>query len=305
MARSSNDRLNVIEINLAEHLKEYNSDFRGLSERVAAIEGAKSVPAKVTHPFLVSLFGIAATAIAGYFVWLGVETHQNGKSISALTSSVEMLTNSLHAQAQKSIFRGAANGDESDFKAIPDAIEQATKSKIPIDPAVFAQTAPAIAHNAAYSENPASRAVLSAILGYRSLMNLPMLPPLVPTVYIVQNQIVPGATGIRIDGARFAGHNPGMEGFARYETIGSHVYDNGVSRDGPDVLLITGGSADVDNLHLRNIIFKQVKIIYKGGKVDFEKVWFGNCTFDVVGGPAGENFSRAILSSLGVSLQSY
>ena len=87
---------------------------------------------------------------------------------------------------------------------------------------------------------------------------------------------------------------------ARYDTIGSNPqYDP----NGPDVVMITGGEADLDNMHIENAVFRDVHVVYRGAPLDMKSVWFVNCTFDVTAGPRGQQFADSMLASAPASLR--
>lgn len=53
----------------------------------------------------------------------------------------------------------------------------------------------------------------------------------------------------------------------------------------------------LDGSRLRNIIFKNSKIVYDGGPVEMENVYFVNCTFEVSRRPSGKTFAETVLAA--------
>ena len=69
---------------------------------------------------------------------------------------------------------------------------------------------------------------------------------------------------------------------ARFELLRERL--NATHPVGPDYLLIDGTPKTVvnlDNLHLKNVIFRNTTIRYTGAPLRLENVSFVNCTFDV------------------------
>jgi len=87
------------------------------------------------------------------------------------------------------------------------------------------------------------------------------------------------------------------ESAAVLEPIGSRL--NLDKKSGFEFLLVAEVSAGfkLDGYRLKNIIFKDIKIIYEGGRVKMENVYFVNCTFEVSRRPNGQNFASSVLAS--------
>ncbi|MEO8338873.1 MAG: hypothetical protein ABI604_04035 [Nitrospirota bacterium] len=47
---------------------------------------------------------------------------------------------------------------------------------------------------------------------------------------------------------------------------------------------------------MKNIIFKDIKIAYEGGRVEMENVYFVNCSFEVTRRPNGQNFASSVVT---------
>ena len=137
------------------------------------------------------------------------------------------------------------------------------------------------------------------LLNYLSFLNIPRLPAIDPS----HGYWLKDAEGVRdakLSGARWLNRTPGSPMKARYDTIGSNMqYDP----TGPDVFMITGGEADLDNMHIENAVFRDVHIVYRGAPLDMKSVWFVNCTFDVSPGPRGQQFADSILAPAPTSLR--
>jgi hypothetical protein len=70
--------------------------------------------------------------------------------------------------------------------------------------------------------------------------------------------------------------------------------------NGPGLVSLNGNGGDlqIDEHRAKNVIFNNFRIIYRGGRLDFSRVYFVNCTFDF---PSASRqtvlFARALLSS--------
>lgn len=76
-----------------------------------------------------------------------------------------------------------------------------------------------------------------------------------------------------------------------------------MDRSGPIIseeyraLLVDGYDLVIDGLDARNVVFSNCKIIYSGGQISMDNVYFSNCTFEIV--RQGKDFARAALSPSG------
>jgi hypothetical protein len=65
---------------------------------------------------------------------------------------------------------------------------------------------------------------------------------------------------------------------------------------GPSFLVIGTAPVVLDGLYLKRVIFTDTHIIYKGGPLTMENVFFINCTFEIQQQPQGQAFAQAVLS---------
>lgn len=72
----------------------------------------------------------------------------------------------------------------------------------------------------------------------------------------------------------------------------------------PQYLLIEHASADIDSFVLRNIVFRDSHIMYKGGSLNMSETFFVRCTFEVPFTLDGHSFSEALLASVPVNFKS-
>lgn len=70
---------------------------------------------------------------------------------------------------------------------------------------------------------------------------------------------------------------------------------NASSALGNDWILADGGAVTIDNLRLRKVIFRNTYIVYSGGPLEMQDVYFLNCTFNVKQQPNGRALVTAAL----------
>ncbi len=49
--------------------------------------------------------------------------------------------------------------------------------------------------------------------------------------------------------------------------------------NGPAVLFLDGGTVVLDGMYFKRVIIRNAKVVYRGGPVHMEDVYFVNCTF--------------------------
>jgi hypothetical protein len=73
---------------------------------------------------------------------------------------------------------------------------------------------------------------------------------------------------------------------------------------GPSLLVFQTPTLILDNLYAKNVVFENTHIIYRGGPLTLEGVYFLNCTFEIQRQTKSENFAEAILSGKVTDFQS-
>jgi hypothetical protein len=67
---------------------------------------------------------------------------------------------------------------------------------------------------------------------------------------------------------------------------------------GNPYLLVDGGGIVIDGMDIKNVIFRGVHIVYRGGPLKMSNAYFADCVFDVIRErPAGESFAATFLKS--------
>lgn len=79
---------------------------------------------------------------------------------------------------------------------------------------------------------------------------------------------------------------------ARLDEIGRN---ENTSESGPAYLFVDGGSIILDGYEIRNVIFRNTRIIYHGGPLRVDDAYFVNCSFDFDHNSAAEQFASAAI----------
>jgi hypothetical protein len=82
---------------------------------------------------------------------------------------------------------------------------------------------------------------------------------------------------------------------AQFRPIGDPDLNGG--KPGPAFLLFDGAEVLVDGMHIKRVIFRNSHIIYRGGPINLDTVYFVNCTFEIVRETNGMRLAEEVLSS--------
>jgi hypothetical protein len=180
-------------------------------------------------------------------------------------------------------------------------LDSAKKNGIKLDPEVITDAGKK--YIKAASTSGADSYVWNAaleFLNYRSFLNAGLAPtkdlvpfdnhPLPWQFKFNYKAISPGSTLV-------TGSKVPAERAAVIEPLNEHLNQN--EKVGFEYLLISDfrGGFELDGTRFKNIIFKDSKIIYKGGHTVLENVFFVDCTFDVSRKENGHNFANSVLAT--------
>ena len=87
---------------------------------------------------------------------------------------------------------------------------------------------------------------------------------------------------------------------ARFNPIGQGLKTN--TEYGNSFIIVTGGGLVLDGYEFRSVVLQNAHIVYRGGPLQMQNVYFIGCTFDLVPGTNGKKMVAAILSSPAISL---
>jgi hypothetical protein len=69
------------------------------------------------------------------------------------------------------------------------------------------------------------------------------------------------------------------------------------SPTGPAFLIVRGGVFPLDGYYLKRVIIQDAHVIYNGGALVLDQVYFVNCTFEIKQGASGLEFADAVFSN--------
>jgi hypothetical protein len=184
-------------------------------------------------------------------------------------------------------------------------LNTAKKDGTRLDPKILTDAGKEFISAGISSSDPAVWQAALAFLDYRSFLNS-ALAPATDTFAPVDKEILPWKFvlphGPMKPGDEFrfkltSGKKIPAERAAVIEPIGSRL--NADQKVGLEFVLVADYSTGfkLDGYRLKYIIFKDSKIIYEGGPVEMENVYFVNCTFEVSRRPNGQSFASTVLAS--------
>jgi hypothetical protein len=164
--------------------------------------------------------------------------------------------------------------DPENAKDTERIIENAGAEKIKISPAVLASVGQRFIQSA--PSNPSARDAAVAIGNYRTLLTVDPRPELkrsyVP-YYQAKNRNPDSWPNVLAVGEAPADQSAIYNKIGRYPVQGSAV--------GPAFFTAEGDEEALDGMHFKNVVFRNVRIVYLGGPTILENVYFVNCEFGV------------------------
>jgi hypothetical protein len=281
-----------------------NEDREWISAQIA--EAIAAVKPRGWRKFvhLVRDWGVMGAIITAFVGTIGVVIAVIVFATNGITKNAEFRTNttdrlaniekdvgSIKASlANLQIIQGAQHAsDPNSAKAIASVVRTATIDKVPIDPQLVNSAGKTFVD--ASRENSDAWQTALALLTYRSFLNAPLIPP-----------------GKQYS---FSTHYdaPGMVKLGTVRSIGSAIAPdvsewrllsapnlNEKLATGPQYLLADGFVLNLDNTYARKVIFINSRIIYNGGPIKLDDVYFINCTFEMSAKPNVQNLAVAIFS---------
>jgi len=161
--------------------------------------------------------------------------------------------------------------DSENIKETKMILAEARAENIKISPAVLESAGQQYIR--ATNANPAAWDAVLAIGDYRSFLNVDAQPKL-PLPYAIEIQMLnrhatyPTVTA--------SGKVPADQ-TAIYNQIGKSPVEG--ERFGPAFFIAEGDEEILDGMHLKNVVFRHVNILYSGGQTVLENVYFVDCLF--------------------------
>jgi hypothetical protein len=216
-----------------------------------------------------------------------------GQRVAKIEGKLDVLKiQSLATQPQKG----------GNAKKTSEILSTAKKEGTKLDPELVIDAGKQFISAGVSSSNPDIWNAALAFLDYRSFLNS-SLAPATDKFSPVGKDPLPWKFFVNVkprDKFQFTlttGARVPAERAAVLEAIGSPL--NAAEKVGHEFLLIAGPSTtwSLDGLRMKNIIFKDTKIIYEGGQVEMENVYFVNCTFEISRRLNGQKFASSVLAS--------
>ncbi|MGO9404657.1 MAG: hypothetical protein ACLPVW_14435 [Terriglobales bacterium] len=282
--KEANGRLEKIAERLGEmerRIAEVKGEVAGLSKpRTDVHWSVRNVLAPLLVAAIVALAGLAYHGLDTRLGNVEAFLRGNGGFIAAIRLENVNPSDPQRAQEAEQIL---AQAKKAEIKISPEVIEKAGKKFIDAaknDPAVW---------NAAL-----------AFVDYRSFLNVntePQLKNPLPIPDVEQHYFI---TNFTVHRPAFSvyGHAPVSQA-AKLNLIGkaepSPPY-------GHAFILLVGDSVIIDDLEMKNVVFRDVHVIYLGGNFIMENVYFVNCTFEIVQQPNGQHLANSVLASSPLSI---
>ena len=239
------------------------------------------------------------------------------KQLASLSTSAELSRPDI-AKHIGQILQSRAAGSGAQLKLNLEVagrlVEEAKKRGLKADPSSVGKAGEPFIPIAATSKDPSESAlawqVASKIMSYKSFLDsdaIQEIPsnPLAKqsveiefSIYVAENY---GGWEARISKDLVDDKNT-----AKYQLLDA---PSNPERLGPAYLILSPTKPDMppvfslDGHLIKNVIFRNVTIRYRGGPLMLKNVSFANCQFDVLLGPKGRQFSNAMLAANPVNFQ--
>jgi hypothetical protein len=196
----------------------------------------------------------------------------------------------------------------SSLPELRDAVRTGTQLRINVDPSLVGKSATRAIEVS--NKHPEVWTAATELLGYRSMLTASEAPT-----------ISPDAKPLPLKGSWNMGplvENNGVaitvtippkivpaESAARYEVIGENLNPGGTG--GPASAFLDGhgdASLGIDNFWIKNVIISNSLIVYHGGPLRLENVYFVNCRFDLSPERDGRKLADKLLAAASVTFSS-
>lgn len=276
---------------LAKQVRENEKANSRLDRKVAYLEGLLNShkPEKKTHPVVVVLIGVAATAFVGFQGWMGVTSYQHGNSLASIKQSLLGLGLTTAANTPS---------EPTSQAQAQAALAEARRTSAKLPETVIKQAGQSFIEAAAWE--PTAWPVALDFLNYRSSLN--PIPPrpfsqvaVGPAETDYSINTVPGKPEPRM---MYLGLVP-QDQAARIEPLDAPRKQT--TEQGIAFLRPAGGAMNLDGIYLRHVVLDGVEVHYSGGPVALEDVLFLNCTFILDNSERGRELGRQVLTQANVT----
>ena len=263
-----------------------------LFPRLARIEGRVDM--------LVWIVGIALTSYLGLFIAGGVQLYLLNGRLSGIETDIHQVR-----AAVDGIRLGQASENPTNPSSIAEAqviLHDAKSRDIRISQREINESAARFLE--ASSFNPESWKAAIAFVDYKSFLNATddrfpgLLKPLANSGFTLENPIK-GPINFGLAGPLV------MPDRAPQIKLLDSPYPNPRDVRGhiPEYIRVNGGSLAMDGFYMKQVILDKVHVVYHGGRVKLENVYFVNCTFELEAEPQKPqvDFARTLLAAPSVT----
>lgn len=267
-----------------DRFKGLETQTANIRERLSNVEGRleSSSAQKSPNAILLAVLPILGLAVIGYWGWIGLEVVRQGKAISRLQM---MLSPQIIQDAS------LRPEDPQSAKQAEQLVKAALKQGTRLDPKLMSAAGAKFAD--ASTQTPSAWGAATALLSYASFLNTsaPGLSQLMP---------VPNATHFEItyNGRIGTGAVTGTStapNLPEAHKLGLPDF-NDKFKVGPAFFVSRNADAVLDGQFLKSIIFQDSHIIYNGGPLVLQNVYFVNCTFEIKQEARGIEFAKAVFA---------
>lgn len=260
------------------------------------------------------LLGIAITAfltLIGLVVTLGIfttnkisqEAEFRGKTEKTLETIDKRLTSIEGSLVNIQLKQLSATGPQAS-KDAENILRLARSNNVKLDSEAITNAGTRFVE--ASNARPDAWATVQEFLSYRSYLNS-VTVPLGPQVrvtdadarshYLINKDNIPTVEQMSTVGASQAPDAAQLRNIS-----GSDL--NSASGIGPSLIVLKAPTVILDNLYAKKVVFENAHIIYRGGPVTLDDVYFLNCTFEIENHAKGQEMAKKILANAATSFLS-
>ena len=219
--------------------------------------------------------------------------------IAGLKGEWESIKPLLQSRVQENLKHSASLTPSEFEKELPNlraTMLAASNAKIMAAPQLVAEVGQRAVQVAARGDHLQESAWLTvgAFMDYRSIVNQAFVPPDSNFQTTPQTRYMWSIGHGHPDRVGHLGTLP-IDKAATIRELGTAAKSS--SQTGDALLLGVGGKFKIDGLELRNVILKNMIIVYQGGALMLENVVFVNCKFEVSTDQHGQSFASAVLGA--------
>ena len=189
--------------------------------------------------------------------------------------------------------------NEQKIQKIERVVAEAKQTGARIEPEALSNVGRHLIKSSASADPKLADAAWNTIremVAYRTTLNVTSLPligaPALPkrtTYYAFVDVKFDARPKVAVAGSVPRGQN------AILEPIGSGM--NNSLLIGDQYIIVSEGIAIIDGIEMKNVIFQNLKVVYHGGPIIMNNVYFVNCTFDLPQDLRGQNLALTLLQS--------